>query len=196
MSSEESTDSPPAQAPESGSPYADDLATEPGSQTTAAQQPQLVCPRCGSDNREQSLFCAQCGVALVKYCSQCGRTIGVDLDSCDHCSPAETPPGITEGRCQHCGFQNDQNAESCEQCGARLLARCPQCGALTRPSFSFCPQCGFHYSRYVTNRLLSGVDSTENGAHQSRLSLGFSSAFMIALVFLSVLLMIYILWQI
>jgi uncharacterized membrane protein YvbJ len=81
-------------------------------------------------------------------------------------------------------------------CGARLLAECPHCGAVTQAFFSFCPRCGFNYTRFVTDRVVRGLQGSEEQGNRSGRKLDMSSALMIALVIVSVLVMIYVLSQI
>lgn len=100
------------------------------------------------------------------------------------------------GRCQGCGFQNRQEAEYCQRCGARLLVRCPRCGVLTAATFDYCPRCGFHYSRFVTDTLLHRLDENQEASARPGLRFDRSSILMIVLVALSLLLMLYIVWQI
>src|SRR5215831_15127820 len=44
--------------------------------------------------------------------------------------------------CGHCHHENRPTAKFCEQCGARLVARCPACGTELRPNARFCDECG------------------------------------------------------
>jgi predicted nucleic acid-binding Zn ribbon protein len=155
-----------------------------------------VCPACGSHNREQSQFCSECGAALLNYCPQCGRQISPDEQLCSDCAKAGRQIPLAAGRCQSCGWQNDQGVESCRHCGARLLVKCPHCGAVTPASFSFCPRCGFDYSRFVTDRLVRGLPGGEEQGHRSGRKVDISLALMVALSVVSVLVMIYILSQI
>ena len=161
-----------------------------------AQRPSPVCPACGADNRQHSKFCSQCGAALLRYCPQCGQQIALTDDFCDRCSRADPPPAESSGRCQRCGFTNEEAAATCLQCGARLLAHCPRCSAQNQASFNFCPRCGFNYSRFLTERLVNGLqpDATRRGPPARTLTPG--TTLMIALMVLSVFLMIQILLQI
>jgi predicted amidophosphoribosyltransferase len=152
-----------------------------------------VCPACGSPNRQQSQFCAACGAALLKYCAQCGRQIGLDAQVCIDYAQAGRQIPLAAGRCQGCGRQNDQNAEVCAKCGARLLVKCPQCAAVAPASFSFCTECGFQYSRLVTERLVPPVQKSEEQRKLRAPKLNFSLVLMIVLSVISVLVMIYIL---
>jgi len=45
-------------------------------------------------------------------------------------------------RCLSCGFDNPQDANFCDHCGARLLRSCPHCGHELRPEARFCGHCG------------------------------------------------------
>ena len=183
------------QATSGRSPQANSVELASGSHGTAAQQPRPVCLVCAAHNREQSQFCADCGASLFRYCPHCGQRIVAELESCERCSPLGGQSTLLAGRCQGCGFQNDQSAERCEQCGARLLAKCPQCDALSTAAFNFCPRCGFNYSHLVTRALAHRLAGSEETGRPSRRTMDFSSALMIALVALSVLVMVYILWQ-
>ena len=181
---------------QSRSPKPDESRVEHGGIAAPAGHTRPACPVCGSHNREQSRFCADCGAALLKYCPQCGRQIAIEGHLCDDCSRSGRQTPLVAGRCQRCGCQNDQNAESCVRCGARLLAQCPHCGAVTQAFFSFCPRCGFNYTRFVTDRLVRGLQGSEEQGNRSGRKLDISSALMIALVIASVLVMIYVLSQI
>ena len=185
-----------SQQGQSRSPKPEESGVESGGIATPAGHTSPVCPVCGSHNREQSRFCADCGAALLNYCPQCGRQIAIDDILCDDCSRSGRQIPLAAGRCQRCGCQNDQGAESCVRCGARLLAQCPDCGAVTQASFSFCPRCGFNYSRFVTDRLVRGPEESEEQGNRSGRKLDISSGLMIALAVVSVLVIIYILCQI
>jgi hypothetical protein len=167
-----------------------------GDQSVDSPDDRPICPECGSPNRPQSQFCADCGAALRRYCPHCGERIRLDLDSCPSCSAATRQSSASATRCQTCGFENDEHAEVCQQCGARLLANCPQCGALNRASFSFCPRCGFDYSRFVADRLIPVTPSREPEPAQPAKRFLPSTILMAALMALSVALMAYILLQI
>jgi ABC-type oligopeptide transport system substrate-binding subunit/class 3 adenylate cyclase len=45
-------------------------------------------------------------------------------------------------KCAHCGFNNDADAEFCENCGAGLARACSQCGSRLKPDAKFCKKCG------------------------------------------------------
>lgn len=169
---------------------------ESGGSATSTGDAGPVCPACGSPNREQSQFCAACGAALLKYCPQCGRQIGIDDQVCTDCAQAGGQIPLAAGRCQSCGWQNDQGAEACGHCGARLLVKCPQCSDVAAASFSFCPRCGFNFSRLVTDRLVGGLPKSEEQSKRPARKLDFSLVLMIALSIISVLVMIYVLSQI
>jgi len=164
--------------------------------SASGQRPLPICPSCDAQNREQSRFCSQCGAALLRYCPRCGQQVALVEDFCDRCSCVDPPPGESKARCQRCGFPNDEAADTCLQCGARLLAQCPRCGALNQASFNFCPRCGFNYSSFVTERVVHGLLPDDSQRSRSGRTLTTSSVLMIALVALSVFLMIQILLQI
>src|SRR5215813_10608440 len=45
-------------------------------------------------------------------------------------------------KCTSCGFENEQGAQFCEQCGSKLVLACPGCGREVRPTAKFCSKCG------------------------------------------------------
>ena len=45
-------------------------------------------------------------------------------------------------RCVSCGFENEQGAQFCEECGHKLVLACPGCGREVRPTAKFCSKCG------------------------------------------------------
>ena len=44
--------------------------------------------------------------------------------------------------CTNCGFDNDADAEFCENCGAALTRACANCGSLLKPGARYCKKCG------------------------------------------------------
>src|SRR6185503_14035214 len=45
-------------------------------------------------------------------------------------------------KCTSCGFENEQGAQFCEECGHKLVLACPGCGREVRPTAKFCSKCG------------------------------------------------------
>src|SRR5262245_10028925 len=45
-------------------------------------------------------------------------------------------------RCASCGFENEEGAQFCEECGTPLGRACPSCGREVRPTAKFCSRCG------------------------------------------------------
>ncbi len=45
-------------------------------------------------------------------------------------------------KCSKCGFENDADAEFCENCGIALAQICPHCSAALKPGAIFCKKCG------------------------------------------------------
>ncbi len=158
-------------------------------------EPSPICPECGSQNREEGLFCAQCGAPLARYCRQCGSKIAATGEVCEQCGAQQQAPP-TAGACQRCGSQNNNDSEFCQECGARLLITCPQCGTLIGAPLNFCAGCGFNYSRFVTERLAAKPGQETEQVTESSYFAFVSSAIMIALVMLSIVLIVYIVAQI
>ncbi len=45
-------------------------------------------------------------------------------------------------KCVECGFENDEDAKYCENCGAAITHLCPHCNSPIKPGASFCKTCG------------------------------------------------------
>lgn len=79
-----------------------------------------LCPKCGTDNRDNAKRCVSCGATLM----------------------AETTPKV----CPNCGTPLAPGAVFCGNCGTKVGAneenRCPRCGAELPPNAKFCPVCG------------------------------------------------------
>ena len=61
----------------------------------------MQCPSCQHENREQALFCEQCGAGLDRPCPHCGKPARSEARFCDQCGgslaaagqePAEPSP--------------------------------------------------------------------------------------------------------
>lgn len=188
--------SQPCRPPNCAAFDGEDFQRDPQGHGTESIDPPPICPTCGSHNRERSRFCGLCGAALVRYCPQCGVKILSGAYLCEGCVIESKAVPISHGRCQRCGSQAEEHAESCGECGARLLARCPQCGTMARATNNYCPYCRFGYSRFVTEKLVRKHGGEEEEGNEPPYVATHSSAIMVALTILSILLIVYILAQI
>ncbi len=79
-----------------------------------------LCPKCGTDNRDNAKRCVSCGASLT----------------------TESTPRI----CPNCGTPLSPGAVFCGNCGTKVGAtaenRCPRCGTELPPNAKFCPVCG------------------------------------------------------
>ncbi|BBG22793.1 hypothetical protein IC006_0077 [Sulfuracidifex tepidarius] len=58
-------------------------------------------------------------------------------------SQTQAQPQAQKVKCWKCGYENDNNAKFCENCGASLTSiKCPKCGKENPPSSKFCGDCG------------------------------------------------------
>lgn len=91
------------------------------------------CPKCGSENSDNSKFCKACGENLnqikpipenknvknTKFCSNCGSEIE-NTDICPKCGAKQNNISKTKF-CSNCGKSIDINAEICPHCGVRVM---------------------------------------------------------------------------
>ncbi len=86
-------------------------------QQPAAQQPMVLCPKCGFQNAANLKFCGNCGTSL------------------------QVQPGVT---CPKCGTANAAGAKFCNNCGNPLQTtiKCPKCSTESPAGTKFCPNCG------------------------------------------------------
>ena len=45
----------------------------------------MKCPKCNFENREEAVFCIECGEGLAVKCLSCGNLIPVVANFCDQC---------------------------------------------------------------------------------------------------------------
>lgn len=188
--------SQPLRCPNCGSLDIENFRCNSCGHSTESATSSWICPQCGFNNREESKLCGHCGASLVKYCPQCGGKIPTGATFCEHCSTDRDRTLVSGERCQQCGFQNDEDAELCAQCEARLLIECPQCGAMTRARHNFCAHCGFDYSRFVTQEVIEKLGGKSARAKEAVYARGPSAGIMLALIIFSIIVAIYILQQI
>lgn len=85
-----------------------------------------LCPKCGTDNRDNAKRCVSCGTNLIQ---------GGEGDS-------------TPKVCPNCGAPLAPGNVFCGNCGTKVSAvdenHCARCGALLQPNAKFCPVCGNH----------------------------------------------------
>ncbi len=81
-----------------------------------------LCPKCGTDNRDNAKRCVSCGANLV--------------------ADGETPPKT----CPNCGAPLATGVAFCGNCGTKVGTadenRCSRCGTILQPNAKFCPVCG------------------------------------------------------
>lgn len=83
------------------------------------------CPYCGAQNRDDSLFCTECGspVSQGRVCTNCGTRLN-DEDLF----------------CQNCGQKVNQDLVLDNEIAVKT--KCPFCGSLASPDDIFCQNCG------------------------------------------------------
>jgi class 3 adenylate cyclase/tetratricopeptide (TPR) repeat protein len=58
----------------------------------------VTCADCGSENRPDSIFCAECGAALGRTCPTCGTKIDAAFSFCPSCGASVTTPRLQRPR--------------------------------------------------------------------------------------------------
>lgn len=96
-----------------------------------------VCPYCGAENEEESIFCAQCGQPIGKLtCPYCGAEMDPGADFCETCHRY-----VRKDVCSYCGYALHGNEAYCPECGSpRGGLVCPTCHTMN--DFAFCKKCG------------------------------------------------------
>lgn len=102
------------------------------------------CPDCHTGNPASAKFCSGCGKALgvprpaekpMHPCSACGHPLPPGAKFCPNC-------GDQYKACESCGADNAEEASVCGNCGRELPKPCVHCGEAVDPSAKFCPSCG------------------------------------------------------
>ncbi len=95
------------------------------------------CPKCGTNNDPQAMFCEQCGQPLKDIvCPHCGSHVPAGIDYCEVCHNY-----IGTDRCSFCYAPMSATDEYCQECGSpRKGITCPTCHTIGH--FGFCEHCG------------------------------------------------------
>jgi predicted RNA-binding Zn-ribbon protein involved in translation (DUF1610 family) len=91
-------------------------------QQPQAQQPMVICPKCGFQNPQTSKFCNNCGTTM---------------------QPAAQAQAAAV-KCPKCGTENPTTAKFCVNCGNAMqtTVKCPKCATEVPAGTKFCPNCG------------------------------------------------------
>ena len=89
-------------------------------QQPQAQQPMVLCPKCGFQNPQTSKFCNNCGTTM---------------------QPAAQAATV---KCPKCGTENPTTAKFCVNCGNAMQAtvKCSKCETEVPAGTKFCSNCG------------------------------------------------------
>ncbi|HAD23136.1 hypothetical protein IV49_GL000518 [Kandleria vitulina DSM 20405] len=78
----------------------------------------MICSHCGAENRDDALFCSQCGQPISRVCPNCHREVSKDASFCQYCGYAlKQDNGAVCPKCQHV---NKPGVGYCVQCGTKL----------------------------------------------------------------------------
>lgn len=87
--------------------------------TAASLQPDqpketIMCKKCGTANKNNTKFCAECGGQLIKICEKCGSAINGSPKFCPEC-------GISIiKKCESCGAVIEGTPKFCSECGNKI----------------------------------------------------------------------------
>ncbi len=60
---------------------------------------------------------------------------------------------INKIRCWNCGYENDEDARFCINCGASLLPiKCPKCNHINPPGSKYCGNCGYNLQQLTQQK--------------------------------------------
>lgn len=121
----------------------------------------VACPKCGTNNPIDALFCVGCGVKLEsvdpianskeRICSNCGLSLNEDQMFCTNCGtkyvekvePIKKELVIDEkvqiektNKCLNCGAELEENQKFCNKCGASCVEESIE------SENNICPDCG------------------------------------------------------
>jgi hypothetical protein len=117
----------------------------------------MVCPHCGTENREEAKFCAQCGTPLVAESKEVERqeteVAPKETESVEAEAPtveeAEPPEPLPEGallfqrRYEIVSFVSTHDGlNEYEAMETEPRKRCPVCQTLNTADSNYCEQCG------------------------------------------------------
>lgn len=116
-----------------------------GSQGQSGQQqvPQIrevYCSNCSKKFSSSHKFCPHCGDPY-NPCPKCGTDNDQNSKRCVSCG---TPLQTESGLCPHCNAPLATGATFCGNCGKQVLSedKCSRCGTPLHPGIKFCPKCG------------------------------------------------------
>jgi chemotaxis protein histidine kinase CheA len=121
-------------------------------QTEFDTQALTLCPNCGAELDEGTLYCPECATPLQqRICPKCGKANAMSSDICQFCKA-----WLLEKQCKFCYAELDDDAGFCPECGKpKEGISCPHCGNLS--IFDFCPKCG----KPVTEEAIAEVQTAQ-----------------------------------
>ena len=98
-----------------------------------------LCPNCGAEMEEGTLFCAKCGTKVEEPApTEPAEEEKPDYKLCPTCGSKLT---LEAAFCPSCGTKQEVAEEKKEE-AENEPRKCPQCGAQIEEGVSFCPNCG------------------------------------------------------
>ena len=87
-----------------------------------------ICPNCGAQMNDDSLFCTECGKQIPQgiVCPHCGVSLNEGDVFCQSCgkrvddSPSTDMSNLTHNSCPYCGASINEGDVFCENCGRNL----------------------------------------------------------------------------
>ena len=93
-------------------------------------------------------------VGTVPICPLCNNSIDRDSRMCQYCGAVvaydeESLRFYVSARiCSKCGYENEQGASHCHNCGSVFTVVCPKCRSETQFQQRYCKRCGLRIDKF------------------------------------------------
>lgn len=142
------------------------------------------CEYCGSNNREGTRYCKQCGKPLpqniasegLTHCPKCAALLRPGARFCRLCGAALMASASVTRLCPRCGQPISPKSRFCKSCGCAVSpvptsqdGHCAKCGHPLRPNAPSCLNCGAPVSPLATLQNLVSLPSVIGRSSSGRL---------------------------
>ena len=78
----------------------------------------IVCPKCGEELEDGTIFCTNCREKLSVTCPNCGKVLKPSAKYCSACGADLAE--LAKPTCPNCGAELEEGAQYCDQCGHKI----------------------------------------------------------------------------